>query len=147
MKVTLTRANDAVHFEARTESGATLHIDGAPSVGGQGLGARPMETVLTALGGCSAIDVVSILTKQREPITGMVVTVDGERDPQASPSLFQFIHVHFAVSGPSNPDKVARAVSLSMEKYCSVARILEHTATITFGYDLVANPASADQRQ
>ncbi|HKV75500.1 MAG TPA: OsmC family protein [Gemmatimonadales bacterium] len=146
MKVTLTRANDAVHFEARTESGALLHIDGAPSVGGQGLGARPMETVLTALGGCSAIDVVSILTKQRESIAEMVVTVDGERDPDATPSLFRSIHVHFSVSGPSDADKVARAVSLSMEKYCSVARILEGTATITFSHELVATRASAEQR-
>ncbi|MEP6472208.1 MAG: OsmC family peroxiredoxin, partial [Gemmatimonadota bacterium] len=60
MKVTLTRMNDAVHFEARTESGGIVNIDGGPTVGGQGLGARPMEVVLTALGGCSGIDVMAI---------------------------------------------------------------------------------------
>lgn len=147
MKVTLTRRNSAVHFEARTESGAVLNIDGAPSVGGQGLGARPMETVLSALGGCSGIDVLGILAKQRQPVTGLVITVEGEREPDATPSLFRSIHVHFAVTGAAEPDKVARAVSLSMEKYCSVARILERSATITFSHAVepdvaVTQPAS-----
>lgn len=138
MKVILTRKNDAVHFEARTESGATLQIDGAPSVGGQGLGVRPMETVLAALGGCSAIDVVSILAKQRQPVDGLEVTVDGHRDPEATPSIFRTVHVHFAVTGAAEEEKVARAVALSMEKYCSVARILERTATITFSHSVAS---------
>jgi putative redox protein len=136
MKVTLTRQNDAVHFQARTESGAVLDIDGAPAVGGQGLGARPMEVVLSALGGCSGIDVLSILAKQRQPVDGLVITIDGVRDPDATPSLFKTIHVHFGLTGGAEEDKVARAVALSMEKYCSVARILERTATISFSHSV-----------
>ena len=143
MKVTLSRVNNAVHFEARTESGATLQIDGAPAVGGEGLGARPMETVLTALGGCSGIDVVSILAKQRQQVSALVITVDGEREPDVTPSIFRAIHLHFAVTGAAEPDKVARAVALSMEKYCSVARILERSATITFSHAVVPDTAAA----
>ena len=136
MKVTLTRRNAAVHFEARTDSGASVAIDGAPSVGGEGLGARPMELVLTSLGACSGIDVLSILAKQRQPVADMVITVDGEREPDATPSLFRTIHVHFALTGAAESDKVTRAVALSMEKYCSVARILERSATITFSHSV-----------
>lgn len=144
MKVTLTRRNAAVHFEARTESGATLAIDGAPSVGGAGLGARPMEVVLSALGGCSGIDVLTILAKQRQPVAGLVITVEGAREPDQTPSVFRSIHVHFELTGGAEPEKVARAVELSMEKYCSVARILEHSATITFSHAVRPDAAVAD---
>ncbi len=138
MRVTLDRQNDAVHFIARTEGGAVVAIDGAPAVGGQGLGARPMELLLAGLGGCSGIDVLSILKKQREPVTGVTITVDAEREPDREPSLFQTVHVHFAVRGPHDEAHLARAVDLSMSKYCSVARILEPTAAITWSHALEA---------
>jgi putative redox protein len=141
MRVTLERQNDAVHFIARTEGGGVVPIDGAPAAGGQGLGARPMELVLTGLGACSGIDVVGILKKQREPLTGMTVTVEGEREQGKEPSLFTRIHVHFAIRGPADDAKVARAVELSMAKYCSVARILEKSATITWSHALEGAPA------
>jgi putative redox protein len=141
MRVTLERQNDAVHFVARTEAGCVVPIDGSPAVGGQGLGARPMELLLAGLGGCSGIDVVSILTKQREPVTGMTVTVEGEREQGKEPSLFGQIHVHFAVRGPRDEANVARAVELSMAKYCSVARVLEKSAMISWSHALEGAPA------
>jgi putative redox protein len=136
MRVTLDRQNDAVHFIARTEGGGVVPIDGAPSLGGQGLGARPMELLLAGLGGCSGIDVISILQKQREPVTAVTITVDAEREQGKEPSLFRTVHVHFAVSGPHDAAHLARAVELSMSKYCSVARVLEPTATITWSHTL-----------
>ncbi|HMV31856.1 MAG: OsmC family protein [Gemmatimonadales bacterium] len=134
MRVILERRNQAVHFTATTESGATVAIDGAPAIGGQGLGARPMELVLTALGACSGIDVVTILAKQRQEVHAVRVTVEGEREPGREPSLFATVHVRFEVTGGCDPDKLAHAVGLSMEKYCSVARILERSATITWSH-------------
>lgn len=134
MQVVLNRRNNAVHFEAVTESGTRIDIDGAPAIGGLGLGARPMEVLLSALGGCSSMDVVSILEKQRATIAAMRVTVTGERVPDAVPSLFRAIHVHFDVTTDAGDEKVARAVALSMEKYCSVTRIVERTATVTFSH-------------
>lgn len=136
MRVTLERQNDAVHFVARTEGGGVVPIDGAPAIGGQGLGARPMELVLAGLGGCSGIDVITILQKQREPVTGVTITVDAEREPNREPSLFRTVHVHFTVRGPRDEAHLSRAVELSMSKYCSVARILEPTATITWSHSL-----------
>jgi putative redox protein len=141
MRVTLERRNDAVHFVARTEAGGVLPIDGAPAAGGQGLGARPMEVLLASLGGCSGVDVVGILKKQREPVTGMTITVEGEREQGKEPSLFTRIHVHFAIQGPVDDAKVARAIELSMAKYCSVARMLEKSATITWSHALEGAPA------
>jgi putative redox protein len=136
MRVILERQNDAVHFVAKTDGGGIVAIDGSPAVGGRGLGARPMELVLTGLGACSGIDVVTILGKQREPVTGMTITVEGEREQGKEPSLFTKVHVHFTVRGPTDEAKVARAVALSMGKYCSVARILEKTATISWSHAL-----------
>ncbi|MBI3791080.1 MAG: OsmC family protein, partial [Gemmatimonadetes bacterium] len=116
-------------------------IDGSHVVGGQGLGARPMELLLAGLGGCSAIDVVSILGKQREAITAMTVTVEADREPDVVPSLFTHIHCHFEIAGPVSAANVARAVELSMAKYCSAARILEKSANITWSHAVSSVPA------
>ena len=141
MRVTLERQNNAVHFVATTGGGGTVSIDGAPVIGGLGLGARPMELLLCGMGGCSSMDVVAILTKQREAISSMVVTVEAEREPDVVPSLFTRIHVHFAIAGPQNEANVARAVELSMSKYCSVTRILEKSAAVTWSHTLAGVPA------
>lgn len=141
MRVTLERRNDAVHFVATTEGGGIVPIDGSSAIGGQGLGARPMELLLAGIGGCSALDVVSILQKQREPITAMTVTVEGDRETGVVPSLFTRVHVHFDITGPQSGANVARAVELSMAKYCSVARILEKTANITWSHAITAGAA------
>jgi putative redox protein len=145
MRVVLRRANDAVHFVAETGGGGRVPIDGAPAIGGQGLGARPMELLLAGLGGCSAIDVLGILRKQRQTVDDLTVAVEGERAP-GEPSVFMRIHVHFAVRGPTDGDAVARAVALSMDKYCSVARVLEQTAAISYSHTLEATPAAAGER-
>jgi putative redox protein len=141
MRVILERRNEAVHFVATTDGGGVVPIDGNPTVGGRGLGARPMELVLAGLGGCSGIDVLGILAKQREPVAAMTITVEGEREEGREPSVFTAIHVHFHVRGPTDDAKVARAVELSMAKYCSVARMLEKTARITWNHTLEAVPA------
>ncbi len=135
MSVVVQRRNDAVHFVAETANGGRVPIDGAPAIGGQGLGARPMELLLAALGGCSGIDVVSILGKQRQTIHDLTVTVDGERTA-GEPAVFASIRVHFSLRGPTDERAVARAVALSMDKYCSVARVLEPTATISYDHTL-----------
>jgi putative redox protein len=145
MRVVLRRANDAVHFVAETGAGGRIAIDGAPAVGGQGLGARPMELLLAGLGGCSAIDVVGILGKQRQGVEDVTVAVEGER-AAGEPSVFTRIHVHFTLRGPTDGDAVARAVALSMDKYCSAARVLEQTAAISYSHTLETRPAAAGER-
>lgn len=138
MKVNLKRINDACHLEAQNESGAVISIDGAPEIGGQNLGFRPMQLLLAGIGSCSSMDIISILQKQKQPLTGLEVEVNGEREKDKTPSLFETIHVHFRVTGNLDEEKVKRAIDLSMTKYCSVAKTLEKTARITYTFEVNA---------
>jgi len=136
MKVTLKRLNDACHLEAANESGNTVSIDGSPAVGGEGKGARPMELVLMSLGGCSSIDIISILKKARQPLDDLAVSIEAERQQGVEPALFTKIHAHYIITGDVAPERVKQAVDLSLSKYCSVARILEPTATLTWSWEI-----------
>lgn len=145
MKIELKRKNNAVHFEASNEDGVRVNIDGSPELGGENRGARPMQMLLMALGGCSGIDVVSILKKQRQEITDFHISIEAEREKGKEPALFETIHVRFQLTGNLDKEKVERAVSLSMDKYCSVAKTLEKTAKIT--YSVSVNETLKQQAQ
>ncbi|MFN6944395.1 MAG: OsmC family protein [Cytophagaceae bacterium] len=123
---------EGFHFEALNESGASVHMDASPAIGGNNLGARPMELLIMGLGGCSSIDIINILKKQRIEVTGMKIKINAEREPNVEPSLFRKIHVDFYFSGKIDQNKAKKAADLSMEKYCSVAKTLEKTADITY---------------
>ena len=134
MKIALKRINKAVHLEATNEDGNKVQIDGAPKIGGENLGVRPMQLLLMGLGGCSSMDILSILEKQKVELDDFNIEVDSERDTENTPSLFTDIHVRFTFKGKdldAKMKKIERAVNLSMDKYCSVTRILEKTAKIT----------------
>ena len=132
MNIQLKRLDNAFHFEARNEEGQTIYLDNSEANGGHNKGVRPMQSLLMALGGCSAIDIVTILKKQRQPIEDFQISIDGEREEGKEPSLWETIHIVFKLKGNLDRDKVDRAVALSMEKYCSVAKTLEKTAKITY---------------
>ena len=123
MKVELNRVNDAVHFEATGSGAVKVQIDGSPEIGGQGLGVRPMELVLTALGSCSSLDLISILKKQRQEIKDFSVSVEGERK-DAVPSVFTKIHMNFKLAGSIDQTKAEKAAELAVKKYCSVHDML-----------------------
>ena len=124
-------------MEAVNESGNTVHMDASPDIGGAGKGFRPMQLLLASLGGCSAIDIVSILKKQKQPIEDIKVTVNGEREKDKVPSLFTEVHAHFRIYGNLDVEKVRKAVSLSADKYCSVSKILEKTAKVTHSFEII----------
>lgn len=133
MKISLKRINKAVHLEASNEDGNKVQIDGAPQIGGENLGVRPMQLLLMGLGGCSSMDILNILSKQKVELDDFTIDVDAERDTENTPSLFTTIHVIFNFKGKElNLKKIERAVALSMDKYCSVTKILEKSATITY---------------
>ncbi len=136
MRITLERMNKAVHMKATNEDGAIIYVDGAASVGGENKGFRPMQLLLAGLGSCSSIDIISILKKQKQPLEDLQVLVDGDREKDKVPSLFQDIHVHFRFRGDLDEKKVKRAVDLSMKTYCSVTKILEKTAKITYSFEI-----------
>jgi putative redox protein len=122
---------------AEAESGHGVVIDGAAEIGGRNLGVRPMEMILMGLGGCTAMDVLSILKKQRQNITDCVIEVSGQRREQP-PKIFTDIHIHYIITGRDLKNtKVKRAVDLSAESYCSVSAMLGKSANITHDYEIV----------
>lgn len=140
MKISLKRINQNVRFEGVNTAGITVVTEGSPDIGGEGKGIRPMELLLMSLASCSSMDAVTILKKMRQPLEDMKVEVEGERDTEQVPAVFKKIHLHFELSGPLKPEKVEQALRLAVEKYCSVGRMLEKTATITWDFTIKDQP-------
>ncbi|PIE07327.1 MAG: osmotically inducible protein C [Rhodobacterales bacterium] len=116
-------------------------VFGAPSDNGPKPGPSPMELVLIGTGGCSAYDVVSILEKGREPVDSVEVALDADR-AGTDPKVFTRIHMQFTVRGRGvNPAKVARAIELSVGKYCSASAMMAKSAEVTHGFEVVETGA------
>jgi putative redox protein len=130
---------EGMAFMAESDSGHGVMIDGSPDIGGRNLGARPMEMVLMGLGGCTAIDVMVILGKQRQPVEDCWIELDAERSDVAAPKVFTKIHLHYVVKGTGlDPKQVERAVKLSADKYCSVSAMLKDKVEITYDFEVRA---------
>jgi len=125
-------------FLAESGSGHAVVMDGPPDLGGRNLGVRPMEMVLLGMGGCTAFDVVHILKKARQPVTDCVAELEAER-AETDPKVFTGIHVHFVIKGKGLDEKrVARAVELSAEKYCSASIMLANGGVqISHDYEII----------
>jgi len=122
-------------FDARSQSGHLLTLDTTPAGGGDDRGASPMELVLVALAGCTAMDVVSILQKKREPLVGLEVTVEAARADRL-PHIYTDIELVYHVRGNVRPQAVAQAIELSETKYCSVGAMLGQSARITTRFEI-----------
>lgn len=129
IKVELERVNNAFGFEARDVNGHTVKIDSSPETGGENFGVRPMQLLLMGLGGCSGIDILSILKKQRQTVNSFTMKLEGEREPGVEPSLWKSITIVFQLTGDIDKDKAEKACALSMDKYCSVAETLRKSGT------------------
>ncbi|MBA3732561.1 MAG: OsmC family protein [Gammaproteobacteria bacterium] len=128
---------DNMTFVGETGSGHAVVMDGPPDHGGRDLAPRPMEMVLLGLGGCTAFDVVSILKKARQNITGCEADIQAER-ADAVPAVFTRIHIHYSVRGKNlSAPQVTRAVALSAEKYCSVTVMLANSVEITHDHEVI----------
>ena len=127
---------EGMAFLVESGSGHAIVVDGAPDIGGRNLGPRPMELVLMGTGACSAIDVVHILRKARQPLVDCWVELDSERAAE-DPKVFTRIHLHYVVVGKGLAQaQVERAIKLSKEKYCSATIMLAKSAEITFDYEI-----------
>lgn len=133
-KISVERVDDAFHFVGTNERGNKVHMDIGTEEGGHEQGAGPMQLLIMAMGGCSGIDVLSILKKGRQQVDSFKVDLTAERAEGEVPSLFTKVHAHFTLTGELDSDKVKRAIDLSIGKYCSVAKTIESTATITYSY-------------
>lgn len=136
MKITLQRVNQAVRFEGVNSAGNTVIVEGSPEIGGEGQGMRPMELLLVSLASCSSMDVVSILKKMRQPLEDLRVEVEGQRATDQVPAVFTKIHLRFVLKGDLRADRVEEAIRLSVDKYCSVGRMLDKTAEITYEWTM-----------
>ena len=133
MEVVLNRLDQDFHFEAKGSSPIPVHIDAAEGIGGHNAGARPMELLLMGLGGCTAIDVILILKKQRQIVEDFQIRVQGDREKieGTEKTPFRSINIQFELKGEIDGNKALKAIQMSMDKYCSATAQLEPSATIT----------------
>ena len=139
MEVVLRRLDDDFHFEGMGTSSVPVHIDASEGIGGHNAGARPMELLLMGIGGCTAIDVILILKKQRQAIEDFQIRISGTREKieGTEKTPFREINIQFELKGAIDGNKALKAIQLSMEKYCSATAQLEPSASIT--HTLVLN--------
>lgn len=135
MKITLNRINDDYLFECTNAAGNSIILDNTSQP--NAIGVSPMESVLMAVAGCSGIDVVSILKKQRQEITSFKAEVEGERIQVEEAKPFKKIIVKFILEGEIDPKKAQKAAELSFEKYCSVSKTFEPNVEVE--YEVLVN--------
>ena len=136
MKAKVTWINGRA-FLGESGSGHAVVMDGAPEAGGRNIGVRPMEMLLLGLGGCTAFDVVMILEKAREKVTGCEIELDAERASE-DPKVFTHVKMTFTLTGHGlKPAAVERAIRLSEDKYCSASAMFRHSATVESEWKVV----------
>jgi putative redox protein len=136
MKVRVRRAGEPYHLLGVNPAGQTASMDSTSDEDVPLQGPSPVELVLMALGGCTGIDVLSFLKKMRGRVDAFELELDAQREPDKVPSLFTAIHVHYVLEGALEAAQVRRAIELSLGTYCSVAKLLEKTASISYSFTL-----------
>lgn len=131
MKITLNRINDDYLFECKNSIGNSILLDNISESEGT-KAVSPMESLLMAVAGCSGIDMVSIMKKQRQELTNFSAEVEGERIQEDDAKPFKNIMVKFFLEGKIDPNKARKAAELSFEKYCSVSKTLEPKVTVNY---------------
>lgn len=128
---------DGMQFDGSTESGHIIRMDADEPSGGKNAGCRPMELLLVGFGGCTGMDVISILRKKRQDVTGLQLNVRGDKS-EDYPKIFKAVHIEYVVSGRGiESEAVERAITLSLDKYCSVGATLAKAGTITHSHRIV----------
>ena len=136
--ITLKRTDNDYQFQTLDETGQVMTMDIPADQGGHGNGVRPMQALLSALGGCSGVDVVMILNKQKETLEQYEMVISGERAVGKEPALWETIHIVFKLKGSMTKEKAEKACALSIDKYCSVAATLRAAgAVITWEVEIL----------
>jgi putative redox protein len=138
VEINLHRKEGDFGFEATDANGHVVRLDTSDETGGVNFGVRPMQMLLMGLGGCSAIDIVMILKKQRQTIEDFSIKITGQREPGKEPSLWETVKITFFLKGTIDKEKAERACQLSMDKYCSVAATLMKSGT-SLSWDVQVN--------
>lgn len=130
MPLSLDRINDAIHFR-----GTNGDYDVTIASSDEQEGISPMEMTALSVVGCSSIDILLILEKQKQEVNDFHAEVDTER-AEEPPRVFTDLHLHYTFEGPVRPEKIRRAIDLSLDKYCSVSNMVDQTATITYSFSV-----------
>jgi len=139
IEVNLKRLQGDFGFEGTDAKGHTVRMDTSDETGGSNFGIRPMQMLLMGIGGCSAIDIVMILKKQRQEVKDFSIQISGDREKGKEPSLWEQVKVIFTLTGNIDKEKAERACDLSMNKYCSVAETLRRGGT-KLSWEVVIKP-------
>lgn len=136
MKIKIKQVS-GITMVGKADSSVWVPMDGSENFGGSNSGVRPIELLLIGLGGCTGMDVVSVLTKMRQKVTDFEIDVTAER-AEEHPKVFTNIHIHYTISGSGlSVEKVEKAIALSEDQYCSASAMLRKAATITSDYEIV----------
>lgn len=136
--IKLTRVDDAFRLKVTNERGDITYTDGSAAIGAGEDGFRPMEMLLVSLAGCSAIDIINVLKKQRQKIDDFSMEIDGDKK-EGTPSPYTAIRVKFLLKGEIKPEKMDKAIELTRTKYCSVYFSLHPEIDISFDYEINVN--------
>ena len=134
--IRIEQLNNDFHFRATNDHGNTMDMDNTGGTDEAPKGVGPMESLLAALGGCSGIDIVLILKKMKQEIASFSMEIDGDRVKEPDHSYWKTMHAHYKFEGDLDPKKVRRAIDLSLEKYCSVAKALEKGSEISYSFSI-----------
>jgi len=137
MKIYLKRSNQAVLFEATNERGHSVNIEGSRNIGGEDSAPSPTELLLMSQAGCTAIDVVELLKKMRQPLEHIEIETEGFRAEDQIPKIFTHIHLHYKLYGHIQPEKAEKAISMSLEKYCTVSKMIDQVARLTHSFEVI----------
>jgi putative redox protein len=136
MKIIVQKLEKEMHMEAANEEGGKIRMDGNTQIGGLEGGFSPMQLLLAGIGGCSAIDIIGILEKQKQTLEDLQVEINGDKQSTGTYSEFKGIHLKFSFTGDLDEKKVERAIDLSLNKYCSVSKALEKGSEISSSYEI-----------
>jgi putative redox protein len=139
MKIHLKRVNDKVRFEATNARGHSVLIEGSRNIGGEDVAPSPTELLVMSQAACTAIDIVELLKKMRQPLTHLEIDSEAERAQDMVPKLIKHIHLHYKVYGDVDPAKAEKAISMSIDKYCTVSKMIDGIAKITHSFEIISS--------
>ncbi|MCS7201331.1 MAG: OsmC family protein [Dictyoglomus sp.] len=129
--------NGNMKFTGTTPSNFSIIMDASPDHGGENQGPRPMELILVALGGCTGMDVISILQKMKEKVETFEIKISAER-AEEHPKVYRKVHLEYIFKGENlKEENIKKAIELSQTKYCSVSAILRGTAEVTYSWKIL----------
>lgn len=137
MKITLRRVNEGVRFEASNERGHTVLIEGGPGIGAPGEVPSPTELFIMSQAACTAVDIVELLKKMRQPLVHLEIETTATRALDQIPRIFTNIHLHYKIYGDVKPEKADKVISMSIEKYCTISKMIDKVATITYTFEIL----------